>query len=98
MVLKCASILESLAAGRQDRTLCFGNKREFARIVDVSVPFWVITALTGILMSRNARYALRQYASDRNRLILTLYMALLVGFGYLVLHTTSRVMELVLAA
>ena len=60
--------------------------------------FWVIVGLTFILIARNARYALRQYVLDRNRLILSLYGIFLLAFGYMVIHITARMMNLVQAA
>lgn len=57
--------------------------------------FWVVVALTLVLILRNARYALRQYVSDRNKLILSLYFIFLLGLGYMIIRITARVMNLV---
>jgi len=60
--------------------------------------FWVIVVLVGVLLTKNARYAIRRYASDRNRLLLTLYFVFLVILGTMIIHITSRVISLVQAA
>ena len=60
--------------------------------------FWVIVALVGILLIKNARYAFRQYLTDRNRLILSLYFLFLFILGYMVIRITFRVISLVQVA
>lgn len=57
--------------------------------------FIVIVVLTGVLLSQNARYALRQYLASRDRLILTLYLTFLVILGALILYVTRRTLDIV---
>jgi hypothetical protein len=48
----------------------------------------------GFLWYKNTRYALKQYLANRQFMIFALYMSLLLGLGYLLLHVTGRVMTL----
>jgi ABC-type lipoprotein release transport system permease subunit len=64
----------------------------------VLISFWVIMALLAALLSRNARYAVRRYLADRNRLVLSLYLIFLFALGTMVIHITIRVMNLVQTA
>jgi hypothetical protein len=57
------------------------------------VIFWIVVALVALLCFKNARYAIRQYLSDRNRVTLTVYLILLAVLAYLVIQLTSRVMD-----
>jgi hypothetical protein len=59
--------------------------------------FWIIVSLTAVLLSRNARYAVREYLANRRFLIFTLYMGFLAVFGGLVVHVASRVINLIQA-
>jgi len=55
--------------------------------------FWVIVVLVAFLLIPNARYAVRQYMADRNKLIFTVYMVLLIFLGYMVVSLTTHFME-----
>jgi hypothetical protein len=61
----------------------------------MKLTFWVITALTAIFMSKNARYALRQYWSGGRRAIFTLYMVFLLAFGALVTKLAAQTLTFV---
>ena len=55
--------------------------------------FWWIAALMSALVFKNVRYAVGQYLANRNRAVLTVYLALLFTFAYFVLHLTFRVLD-----
>ncbi len=57
--------------------------------------FWVVVGLTGILLFKNSRYALREYMADSKRLMLIMYFVFLFILAYMVIHITSRLMNLV---
>jgi hypothetical protein len=60
--------------------------------------YWIVAALVGLLWYKNTRYAIKQYLANRHKLIFTLYMSLLGGLGYLIIHVTTRVMTLAQAS
>jgi hypothetical protein len=60
--------------------------------------YWVIAALVGLLWYRNTRYAIKQYLANRNYVLFTFYMVLLIGLGYLLVNITAHVMTLVQAS
>ena len=49
--------------------------------------------MIAVLWIPNARYAVRQYMADRNKLIFTVYMVLLIVLGYLVVSLTTHILE-----
>ena len=59
--------------------------------------FWVIFILVVVLCFQNGRYAVKQYLSNRQYMIFTFYMVLLIAFGTTVLHLTTKVFETVQA-
>lgn len=60
----------------------------------LSTVFWVVTALVAVLLSRNARYAVREYLAKRNRVIFSVYVTFLLILGYLLIHVTSRILDI----
>jgi len=58
-------------------------------------PFIVIVALTGLIMIPNALYAFRNYLANRNLIWLTVYFIFLLSFAGLVVHVTTRTIEIV---
>ena len=54
--------------------------------------FWIIVAMVALLWIPNARYAVRQYLADRNKLIFTVYMLLLLILGYMVVTLTTHIL------
>lgn len=57
--------------------------------------FWIVVLLVALLLIPNARYAVRQYMADRNKLIFTVYMVLLITLGYMVVSLTTHLLEFV---
>ena len=54
--------------------------------------FWVVAALVALFISQNARYALKQYWSNNQRAVFTIYVLFLILFAYLVMHLTTHVL------
>ena len=52
-------------------------------------------ALTGILLTQNARYAVRTYLANRQKMIFTVYFGLLIALGLLVSQVTARTLNFV---
>ncbi len=57
--------------------------------------FWVIFFLLVALCFQNGRYAIKQYLSNRQYLLFTFYVALLILLSYTVMHLTTKVVETV---
>ena len=57
--------------------------------------FGIIILLVGILLVPNALYAFRQFLSNRNLVWLIVYMGFLILLGYLLVHITTRTVDLV---
>jgi hypothetical protein len=51
--------------------------------------------LTGVLLAQNARYAVRTYLANRQKMIFTVYFGLLISLGLLVTRVTARTLSLV---
>jgi hypothetical protein len=62
------------------------------------ISFWVIVVLVGVLWYRNTRYAIKQYLSNRNFVLFVLYMSLLIGLGFLLVHVTTRLLTIAQAS
>lgn len=55
--------------------------------------FWVIIGMVALLWIPNTRYAVRQYLADRNKLLFTVYMGLLIILGYMVVSLTTHIID-----
>ena len=60
--------------------------------------YLIVTALVGILWYKNTRYAVKQYLANRQFLLFAMYMSLLLGLGYLLVHVTTRIVGLAQAS
>jgi len=60
--------------------------------------FWIIVGLVGVLLLRNAHYAVREYFRNRNKIVLSIYMTFLIALGVIVTQLTYRLIEFVQAA
>lgn len=60
--------------------------------------YWIVAVMVGVLWYRNTRYAIKQYFANRSYTLFTVYMVLLIGLGYLIIHVTTRTMELAQAS
>ena len=58
----------------------------------------IVLILVGYLLISNGLYAFRQFLSNRNHLLLGTYFFFLIVLGYLLLHVTKRMMDLVQTA
>jgi hypothetical protein len=56
--------------------------------------FWIVIALIAVIGYKNTRYAIKQYFANRNYTLFTVYMALLLGLAFLLVHVTTRVIDL----
>jgi hypothetical protein len=61
-------------------------------------PFIVIVVLAAMVLIPNSLYGFRQYLANRNLIWLVTYFILLFAFAGLVIHVTSRTIEIVQAA
>lgn len=61
-------------------------------------PFVIIVLLTAALLVPNALYAFRRFLVEHNLLWLVTYFIFLIGFGHLVVHVTTRTMQIVQTA
>ena len=57
--------------------------------------FGIIVLLVAVLLIPNALYAFRQFLSNRNLVWLTTYMSFLILLAYLLVHVTTRTVDLV---
>lgn len=57
--------------------------------------FGIIVLLVALLLIPNSLYAFRQFLSNRNRVWLTTYMSFLILLAYLLIHITTRTVDLV---
>ena len=55
----------------------------------------MIVVLAGAVMVPNALYGFRHYLANRNLLWLIVYFVLLLSFAGLVVHVTTRTLEIV---
>ena len=60
--------------------------------------FGIVVFLVALLLIPNALYAFRQFLANRNLLWLSVYLGFLLLLAYLLLHVTSRTVELVQTA
>lgn len=58
-------------------------------------PFVVIVLLAAMIMIPNSLYGFRQYLVNRNLIWLAAYFILLFSFAVLVVHVTTRTIEIV---
>lgn len=57
--------------------------------------FGIVVLLVALLLVPNALYAFRQFLSNRNAVWLTTYMGFLILLAYLLVHITTRTVDLV---
>jgi hypothetical protein len=57
--------------------------------------FGIIILLVALLLIPNALYAFRQFLSNRNIVWLMVYFGFLILLAYLLIHVTTRTMDLV---
>ncbi len=60
--------------------------------------FGIVVVLVALLVVPNALYAFRQFLANRDLLWVTVYFGFLLLLGYLLLHMTTRTVELVQTA
>ena len=62
------------------------------------ITFWVVVVMVALLWIPNTRYAVRQYLANRNKLLFTVYMVLLIGLGFMLISITTHVLTLAQAS
>ena len=60
--------------------------------------FVIIVVLTASLLIPNALYAVREFVTNRNLFWLTAYFVMLISLGGLVIHVTTRTVQIIQTA